>query len=94
MGFSRQECWGGLPFASLGHLPDLEIEPESPTLANGFFTAELPERYTILLDIEIPGETILCPGGHQIPVRRDTTQSNKTKIELNKNVVVHSLSHA
>ena len=94
MGFSRQECWGGLPFVSPGHLPDPEIEPESPTLANGFFTAELPERYTILLDIKIPGGTILCPGGHQIPVRRDTTQSNKTKIELSKNVVVHSLSHA
>ena len=32
MGFSRQECWSGLPFPSLGNLPDPEIEPWSPAL--------------------------------------------------------------
>ena len=32
MGFSRQECWSGLPFPSLGDLPDPGIEPGSPTL--------------------------------------------------------------
>ena len=32
MGFSRQECWSGLPFPSPGDLPDLGIEPGSPTL--------------------------------------------------------------
>ena len=32
MGFSRQECWGGLPFPSPGDLPDPGIEPGSPTL--------------------------------------------------------------
>jgi len=34
MGFPRQECQGGLPFATPGDLPDPEIEPisfESPT---------------------------------------------------------------
>ena len=32
MGFSRQECWSGLPFPSPGDLPDSGIEPGSPAL--------------------------------------------------------------
>ena len=32
MGFSRQEYWNGLPFPSLGELPDPGIEPRSPAL--------------------------------------------------------------
>ena len=32
MGFSRQECWSGLPFSSPGDLPDPGIEPGSPSL--------------------------------------------------------------
>ena len=32
MGFSRQEYWSGLPFPSLGDLPDLGIEPRSLAL--------------------------------------------------------------
>ena len=32
MGFSRQECWNGLPFPSPGDLPDPGIEPGSPAL--------------------------------------------------------------
>ena len=32
MEFSRQEYWSGYPFPSLRDLPDLEIEPRSPTL--------------------------------------------------------------
>jgi len=31
MGFSRQEYWSGLPFPSLGDLPDPETEHTSPT---------------------------------------------------------------
>ena len=30
--FSRQEYWSGLPFPSLGDLPDPGIEPRSPAL--------------------------------------------------------------
>ena len=30
MGFSRQEYWSGLPFPSLGDLPDPGIEPSLP----------------------------------------------------------------
>ena len=32
MGFSRQEYWSGLPFPSLGNLPDPGIEPWSPAV--------------------------------------------------------------
>ena len=32
MGFSRREYWSGLPFPSLGDLPNPGIEPRSPTL--------------------------------------------------------------
>ena len=32
MEFSGKEYWSGLPFPSLGNLPDLEIEPRSPVL--------------------------------------------------------------
>ena len=32
MGFSRQECWSGLPFPSPGDLPNPGIEPKSPIL--------------------------------------------------------------
>ena len=41
MGFSRQECWSGLPRPPPGDLPDLRLEPASltsPALAAGFFT--------------------------------------------------------
>ena len=32
MGFSRQECWSGLPFPSPGDVPNPGIEPGSPPL--------------------------------------------------------------
>ena len=32
MGFSRQECWSGLPFPSPGDLPNPGIETGSPAL--------------------------------------------------------------
>ena len=41
MGFSRQECWSGLPYPSPGDLSDPGIEPvslTSPALAGRFFT--------------------------------------------------------
>ena len=45
LGFSRQEYWSGLPFPSLGDLPDPETEPASlasPALADRFF-ATVPQ---------------------------------------------------
>ena len=40
MGFPRLGYWSGLPFYSLGDLPNPGIEPRSPALAGGFFTTE------------------------------------------------------
>ena len=37
--FSRQEYWSGLPFPTPGDLSNLGMEPISPALASGFFTA-------------------------------------------------------
>ena len=38
MEFTSQESWSGLPFPSLGDLPDPEIEPRSPVLTGRLFT--------------------------------------------------------
>ena len=40
MGFSRQECWSGLPFPSPGYLPDPGNEPGSPALEADALTSE------------------------------------------------------
>ena len=42
MGFSRQKYWSGLPFPSLGDLPDPGIEPRSPTLQAEALPSEPP----------------------------------------------------
>ena len=39
IGFTRQKYWSGLPFPLPGDLPNPEMEPASPKLAGGFFTA-------------------------------------------------------
>ena len=36
-GFSRQECWSGLPFPSPRGLPNPGVEPRPPALAAGLF---------------------------------------------------------
>ena len=41
MGFPRQEYWRGLPFPSLGALPDPGIKPTSPAFEGRFFSFEL-----------------------------------------------------
>ena len=68
MGFSRQECWSGLPCPPPGDLPDPGIEPTSlmsPALAGGFLTTTatweaqdvllfffLPLYFELILDLE------------------------------------------
>ena len=47
MGLFRQEYWSGLPFPSLGDLPDPGMEltsPVSSALAGGFFTSGPPGK--------------------------------------------------
>ena len=45
MGFSRHEPWSGLPFPSPGDLPDLGIEPVSPTLQADALPSEPQSDY-------------------------------------------------
>ena len=42
MGFSRQECWSGLPFPFPGDLPDPRIESGSPALQADALPSEPP----------------------------------------------------
>ena len=43
--YSRQEYWNGLPFPSVGDLPDPGFKPVSPALAGRFFTIEPLEKF-------------------------------------------------
>ena len=44
IGFSRQECWSGLPFPSPGDLPDPGIEPWFPTSQAEALPSEPPGK--------------------------------------------------
>ena len=44
MEVSREEHWSGLPFPTLGDLPDPEMEPASPALATDFLTTVPPGK--------------------------------------------------
>ena len=44
MGFSRQECWSGLPFPSPGDLPNPGIVPGSPELQADALLSEPPGK--------------------------------------------------
>ena len=44
MGFSRQQCWSGLPFPSPGDLPDPGIKPRSPTSQTDALPSEPPGK--------------------------------------------------
>ena len=48
MGFSRQECWSGLPFPSPGDLPDPGVKPGSPTLQADALPSEPPGKPTYI----------------------------------------------
>ena len=41
MGFSRQQCWSGLPVSSPGDLPDPEMKPWTPALQADSLPTEL-----------------------------------------------------
>ena len=44
MEFYKQKYWSGFPFPSPGDLPDLGIEPGSPTLEADALTSEPPGK--------------------------------------------------
>ena len=43
-GFSRQECWSGVPFSSPGDLPDPGIKPRCPAFQADALTSEPPGK--------------------------------------------------
>ena len=49
MGFSRQECWRGLPFPSPGDLPYPGIKPWSPTLQADTLPSEPPGKSSAIV---------------------------------------------
>ena len=53
MGFTRQEYWSGLLFPATGDVPNPRIELTSPTLADGFFTTEPPEKHICTVGVYI-----------------------------------------
>ena len=71
MGFSRQECYSGLPLPSPRDLPDPGIEPWSPTLQADTLPSEPPGKALILvgglvaksnscdpMDCSLPGSSV------------------------------------
>ena len=49
MKFSRQEHWGGIPFPTLGDLPDPGIELASAAPTGRFFTTEQPGKHIYVI---------------------------------------------
>ena len=69
MGFSRQECWSGLPFLSPGDLPDPGIEPGSPALQTDSLPFANLDSIFKSIDITLPTKVrlvkaIVFPVGH------------------------------
>ena len=54
MGFSRQECWSGLPFPSPGDLPNPGIELSSPALQADALPSEPPGKPRLQRKGEFP----------------------------------------
>ena len=72
MGFSRQECWSGLPLPSPRDLPDPGIKPGSPTLQADTLLSEPPAKQPKYLAIKI----LLNSSIHSI-VQNTAPNSNK-----------------
>ena len=51
MEFSRQEYWSGLPFPSLGGLPNPGIEPLSPALQADILPSETPGKFCSMFPV-------------------------------------------
>ena len=73
MGFSKQECWSGLPFPSPGDLPGPGIKPGSPALQADALPSEPPGKppyqpYLRTALIRYPAFELLSGGKHTEPV--------------------------
>ena len=89
MGFSRQECWSGLPFPSPGDLPNPGIEPRSPTLQADALPSEPPGKHYInnkqvflvaQIGKRLPPmrETRVWPLGWEDPLEKEMTTHSST----------------
>ena len=81
MEFSRQEYWSGLPFPSVGDLPDPGIKLTSPALAGGFFTAEPPGKLSYVDPSHpppppLPTTTSCIPAGSTLAFPSTPTQAS------------------
>ena len=59
MGFSKQQCWSGLPFPFSGDIPNSGIEPTSPALQTDSLLTELPGKAYIKYNGAKSYETVL-----------------------------------
>ena len=59
MEFSGQEYWSGLPFPSLGFLPNLGIEPRSPALQADSLPLEPLEKPNFTSTLESAGTAVI-----------------------------------
>ena len=69
MGFSRQECWSGLPFPSPGDLPDPGIEPRSQALQADALLSEPPGKPRFLTSTELQDNIFERSPAHQQKIR-------------------------
>ena len=81
VGFSRHESWSGLPFPSLGDLPDPGIEPVSPTLQADALLSETPGMPTDSKNHHYfisPWGSLACTAVHWGRKEPDTTEMLNT----------------
>ena len=91
LGFSRRECWSGLPFPSPGNLPDPGTEPWSPTVQSDSLPSE--PRGKRLISVETCSEMRAIYGGlrthssaTQIPFRFPPGIESNVDIQVNSDL--------
>ena len=65
MGFSRQECWSGLPYLPPGDLPNPVMEPaslKSPALADRFFITSATCKYSVQFSLSVMSHSLPSHG--------------------------------
>ena len=72
IGFSRQEYQSGLPFPSLGDLPNPGNKPESPALQADSLPTELPLVAQLVKNLHAVQETWVCSLGWEDPLEKGT----------------------
>ena len=81
MGFSRQECWSGLPFPFPGDLPDPRIKPRAPTLQADSLLSEPPGKPHMFYSIQLYNYT--PPTYKNRMMQWKEHEQHQTKLDLN-----------